>query len=178
MQQDGYYSNEPSNTGAPIAPGHNENAMASNAQAQSPSAPLFEFKYHTEFSGIDNCPPPAAENPATMAYRFAQSTLSDPNNSLPPIKIKPDRFAYGRPQQCCSGFGLSMFTSLPALRSRADKALKNSPNFLKKLGNHYVKISLTKSSGRQTKADSNGHFDLYEYSTFDFSKSVLEHTPL
>lgn len=160
------------------APSQGAAAQDVGVAANETASGAYEFRYHKDLRELPDCPPAATTSPLAAGYRFAQSDLKHPNNSLPPIKINPDPFALAKPKRCCSGFGLSMYATLSALRDRASKGVRHSPLFLKRLGDHYVKVHLTAASGRQTIADSNGHFDLFEYASFDFHTSVAEHLKL
>jgi hypothetical protein len=71
-----------------------------------------------------------------------------------------------------------MYVTLEHLLNAARAGLKISPLYLKRLGDHYVQLSLSPDSGRQTQANSKGHFDLHEYQKFDFVTSALEHAKM
>lgn len=132
-----------------------------------------ELRYRSEMEGLISCPPAPSTSPRTVGYRFATSDLADANNALPVIKINPSRFV-GEHKPCCSALALSMYLSLPALINRARKGVKSNPNFLKRLGNHYVEVNIS-SLGRQCEPNNEGHFDFFEYTSFNFRQQVLSH---
>lgn len=137
-----------------------------------------EFKYHVEMAPLEGCPPPASIAPLGVGYRFATAVLTDSRNNLPPYKINPHRWVGERRSLCCSVFALSMFATRDALCQRARAGLLASPQFLKRLGDHYVQVSLAPGSGRQTQASNGGHFDLHEYKGFNLANAVLAHEKL
>jgi hypothetical protein len=134
-----------------------------------------EFKYHVELTPLAGCPPPAAKQPLGIGYRFATEALTDTKNALPPYKISPARWIGDRRRLCCSVFALSMFSTRDALLRRARAGLLASPCFLKRVGDHYVQLSLKPECGRQTEPSGSGHFDLHGYRGFAFASAVLAH---
>jgi hypothetical protein len=136
---------------------------------------VLEFKYHVEFAPLAGCPPAPSRHTQRVGYRFATSSLGEVCNRLPPYKINPTRWIGSRRGLCCSVFALSMYGTRDALIQRARVALLASPQFLKRIGDHYVELTLAPESGRQTTMTPAGHFDLYEYRGFDFMASVQVH---
>ena len=142
-----------------------------------PSAPsASSFKYHSTISAISNCPPSASGSPLSVSYRFCHADLKHPSNTLPIAEIHKNSLPPRRPN--CSSYALSMFVSLETLKARAKAGISNSPQFLKKIGDHYVKIELSSTAGRQTVPNSDGHFDLHEYASFNLHAAVQEHRQL
>lgn len=137
-----------------------------------------ELKYHRDISSLAGCPPAPARELRELGYRFATAKLTDACNLLPPYKTSPNRWVGERRTICCSAFALSMYVTREALLHRARVGLSNSPLFLKRLGDHYVELSLRPESGRQTPPSGAGHFDLHEYRTFDFMAAVRKHEKL
>lgn len=70
---------------------------------------------------------------------------------------------YGDPQQ---------------LRNLILRMEKTSPNFRKIVGDHFVKLDMREHDGRRTAEDKFGHYNFYEYTTFDAHSAVQEHGPL
>lgn len=148
-----------------------------SVQPPNQPAPLAAFKYATEIREIAKCPVQPNDASIGMAYRFAQADLSDETNYLPTALLQPDRSMPGRKPiaECCVGWSLSMFTTLDALQERARKTLKNSPKFLKRVGDHYTQVKLTSACGVHTGPNNDGHFEFFERSTFDGKKAVVSH---
>lgn len=148
-----------------------------SVQPTTEPAPLAPYKYATEIRDIAQCPVQPNDASIGMAYRFALSDLSDEKNYLPTALLQPDRSMPGRKPiaECCVGWSLSMFTTLDALQERARKTLKNSPKFLKRVGDHYTQVRLTSACGVHTGPNNDGHFEFFERSTFDGKKAVVSH---
>lgn len=146
-------------------------------QPPAQPAPLAAFKYATEIREIAKCPIQPHNAAIGMAYRFAQADLSDEKNYLPAALLQPDRSMPGRKPitECCVGWSLSMFTTLDALQERARKTIKNSPKFLKRVGDHYTQLTLTSTCGVHTGPNNEGHFEFFERITFDGKKAVVSH---
>jgi hypothetical protein len=149
-----------------------------NSASHAPSPTAREFRYHTHVVGLVGCPPPPPSAPLGYGYRFAKADLNDESNRLPVSLINPSRWVNRKPAICCSSFALSMYSTLDALVQRARVGVENSPMFLKRIGDHYVQLKLTPECGRQTIASDDGHFDLHEYTSFDFQSSVATHQKL
>jgi hypothetical protein len=151
-----------------------EVAVVQEASAAVPAPlPVRELRYLTELNALPTCPPPVCQEPVSMGYRFATANLADQNNALPVLKINPNRFL-NEPKLCCSGLALSMYVTLPQLNDRARKGVKNNPNFLKRIGDHYVQLTIA-DLGRQCEPSSVGHFDFFEYTSFQFAQQVISH---
>jgi hypothetical protein len=147
----------------------------SGAKTSSPRASL---KYFAQIQKISGCPPHACQGTTCKAYRFAGSKL-DSNSFLPIALITPQRNLRGRPvNQCCTGYSLSFFQTLDQLRERAKEGIKNSPNFLKRIGDHFVCMKIAVTDGISTAVSKDGHFDFFEFVSFDAEKSVEEHRRL
>lgn len=162
-----------------------EGQQPSSALAQAPSSsgvgsgpsalpPVATLKYHTQLAAIENCPPLGLQSPTGPAFRFAKLPLTHPDNELPIAYLTPTRVIAGKAViECCNCYSLSFFQTLPQLRAKFAKGLKNAPNLAKRLGTHYVQINLTNNSGRCTPANSSGHFELFEFSSFSIHAAVL-----
>lgn len=145
--------------------------MKNVEHSSSPSS--ISFKYHSNISTLKNCPPTVSGLPLAVGYRFGDSDINHPNNGLPVAVKNKNNSTHHRPN--CSSYALSMYVSLDTLKARARCGVNYSPQFLKKIGDHYLKIQLSESSGRQTAPNADGHFDLHEYSSFNLQAAVQEH---
>lgn len=104
-----------------------------------------------------------------IGFRYVHSLPPNQTSFLPQAITDPDRELNGgwRMKDTCSGYGLSMFTSLSNIRQRAE-CLKNSyPNILKRLGSFYAELNLTVNDGACTVPTLKGHFDFHEATMFD-----------
>ncbi|MGC4062943.1 MAG: hypothetical protein QM749_19725 [Aquabacterium sp.] len=146
-------------------------------EAAAPVKAPVEFRYHADLRLLPSCPPSVAADSVSVAYRFAFADLSDARNKLPVSKISPSRFVNETPKKCCSGLALSMFQTLPQLTERAAKGIKHAPNFLKRVGDHYVQLDIHEY-GRQGGCNGEGHFDFFEYTSFVYEQQVLAHARL
>jgi hypothetical protein len=71
-----------------------------------------------------------------------------------------------------------MFQTLTQLKNRAKLALKTSPNFLKRVGDHYLQFALQANDGRVTTPSTYGHFEFYEFVGTSLSTRVVKHESL
>ena len=104
-----------------------------------------------------------------IGFRYVHSLPPNQTSFLPQAITDPDKGlkSGGTIKDICSGYGLSMFTSLTNLRQRA-KDLQNSyPNILKRLGSFYAELNLTVNDGACTHPDLKGHFDFHETTMFN-----------
>ncbi|MFA6068111.1 MAG: hypothetical protein WC810_06000 [Janthinobacterium sp.] len=134
-------------------------------------------KYSTKMATITKCPPKSNLTEIDVGYRFAFSNVADVRNFLPVAKISPHRTLPNGKKivDCCSGWSLSMYTTLDKLQSRVLKTADNAPQFMKRVGDSFIKVKLTKACGEHTKPDGTGHFEFFERSTFDGNSAVVEH---
>lgn len=156
-------------------------AAAAPAPAPAPAPAqgiqLAPLKYALEIKEIAKCPSQPHFSSIGMAYRFAHSDVENEKNFLPIARVQPDRsLPGGKPVgECCEGWSLSMFTTLDALQDKAKKAIKSSPQFLKRVGECYTQLKITSSCGVHTDPSSSGHFEFFERATFDCRKAVINH---
>lgn len=137
-----------------------------------------EFRYHDHISKIACCPGSANELFEENNFRAVQKDIKFKNNFLPQAVYEPQRLLKCKPGAKCSLWGLSTYESVEGLRNLILKVEETTPNFRKKIGDHYAKLRLSSEVGRRTASDKFGHFDFYEYTNFDAQKSVIEHAPL
>lgn len=140
------------------------------------SAPK-ELRYHAHISKFAGCPPgkPAVQE---IGYRFCFSNLDDPRNFQPNAMLDLARADGRAPPSCCSSYALSMFVDLQSLIAKGQKIQKTVKKFFEKKGNHFAKLDLCADHGRCTEANSDGHFDFFEYTTFTAKAAVVEHAKL
>ena len=158
----------PNQAGTPSA------SSAGNAnQLQSP-----QLKYSANIQKIDGCPPVECVSVDCQPYRFAFAKID--NRAFTPVAlINPQRTLRGRPvAQCCTCYSLSVFQTFEQLKARALEGLKNSPQFLKKIGDHFIRMDIRSVDGACTTPTGTGHFDFFEFATFDGPDSVREHGKL
>jgi len=135
------------------------------------------LKHQAELSALTDCLSQLGHQFNSFAYRVVHGALNHPDNYLPQAVLKPARLN-STPHLCCSLWGLSMFETRDQLARRMKKNVKNSPNFLKLVGDHYVCLSLKSSHGLRTPSSKHGHFDFYPYTDCDVNSAVIEHAPL
>lgn len=75
-------------------------------------------------------------------------------------------------------YALSCFETLEGLKQLVKRMSKTSPQFLKRAGDHYAKMSIRNTDGMFTKPNAKSHFDFHEYITFVATTSVVEHGTL
>lgn len=152
--------------------------MNANVSTSSTAAgQSLRLKYALELQQVCDCPPASSQNPDCNAYRFAFDRLE---KSFTPIALlNPQRTVCGRPVvQCCEGYSLSMFETLEQLRKMAQAGLNRAPNFLKRIGDHFVHLKLTEVDGVRTLPNSKGHFEFFEATAFDGPTRSLTHQRL
>jgi hypothetical protein len=153
-----------------------EQALASSANTAAPAT--FEYKYRAEISEISGCPSQATTPFKDDCYRAVQSDPKHPGNFLPIARIDPHRLKKARPDQRCALWGLSMYEHAQQLREMILKVEKHSPRFRLLIGDHCARLRLTAQHGRRTLASASGHFDFYEYATFNAETAVVACQPL
>lgn len=155
----------------------NTPAQLNNSTGQSSTQPP-QLKYSAEIKSISGCPPTSCTGAARVGFRFAPAKLSH-EAFLPVALIKPQRILKGRPiTQCCTGYSLSLYQSLDQLKKRAEAGIKTSPLFLKRIGDHFVRMTVGPQDGVSSVAAADGHFDFFEYVAFKGLDSVEEHGAL
>lgn len=152
-------------------------AAAQYVVAVQPAQVVVPFKYAVQIKEIAKCPVHPNFTDVGMAYRFAQANVNDDSNYLPIALLQPDRSLPGRKPitECCTGWSLSMFTTLDALQNRVRKTGDFAPKFLKRVGDHFIQLKLTPACGVHTDVNNEGHFDFFERETFDGKKAVVSH---
>jgi hypothetical protein len=158
------------------SPDKSSQALGSSADTSAPAT--VEYKYRAEISGIAGCPSHATAAFNGDCYRAVQSNLKHPANFLPIAKIDPHRLKRARAGQLCGLWGLSMYEHAEQLREMILKVEKHSPRFRFLIGDHCARLKLTALHGRRTSASASGHFDFYEYATFNAETVVLDCLPL
>ena len=129
------------------------------------------LKYQELIDQIDlgegiSCPPQNSIATDRDAYRYIFE--DDPNlESHKPAKVKSPKRILKAIEENCSLCGLSCFRSVDEAMSIYFNLVKARPNLVKILGDSLAKGILNKKSGLLTENDELGHFDLFEYSTFD-----------
>lgn len=137
-----------------------------------------EMRYHAFISKLDSCPAHATLRCNEPAYRVVHSDLKHPDNFVPQAVSQPDRLATASDSRQCGLWSLSLYRDPQQLRNLILKMEKTSPKFRKIVGDHYVKLDMKEHDGRRTPDDQFGHFNFYEYTTFDAHTAVQEHGPL
>lgn len=140
--------------------------------------PVVELKYHAFTSKLDNCPADATLRCTEPAYRVVREQLNHPDNFLPQAMSQPDRLERSPAAKQCGLWALSLYSHPDQLRSLVEKMEKYSPKFRKTVGDYYVMLDIKEHDGRRTSADHFGHFNFYQYTTFDAVAAVKEHGPL
>lgn len=132
------------------------------------------LKETTDFSSI-SCTPANGKG-----YRFVTSNLGDTNNFLPVALIQPGRVLNGGIpiESLSSGYALSMFDTLAGLMKKTRIALKASPLFLKRVGDHYAELQLSNADGICTAPAATGHYDFHEAIDFTPITVVTTHAIL
>ncbi len=128
-----------------------------------------KYKYGPRLVAIGNCPPSGCTAKTLTAYRFIYDP--DPANEsyLPQAIKQPQRVWNGADAECC-GMGLSMFTTEGAARQLfANLRSKYKNKVFAILGTHLAQLMLNASHGLCEKADSRGHFNLFEYVGVDLT---------
>jgi hypothetical protein len=137
------------------------------------------FKYSKELEATTDFSPATLVQKDQPGFRLVKSNLDDESNFLPQAILVPNRHVHGRSiAASATGFALSMFESLDLLKTRTRSILKNSPQFLKRVGNHYAQLDLTSEDGASTATNGTGHFDFFEDVTFVPKSAVVSHSEL
>lgn len=119
-----------------------------------------------------SCPPANSMIVKIEAFRFVFE--NDPDlNSHKPAKVKSPKRIMKTAEENCSLCGLSCFRSAQEALSTYFNLVKARPNLINVLGDSLSIGNLDENSGMSTEVDSEGHFDLFEYSTFDPYQTFL-----
>jgi len=162
----------------PVAPVATPAAGTSPNPGQAQST-QFSFRYAAQIKDIEHCPPSQASKLSVIGYRFAFEEFNHKHNFLPLALIQPERIHVGQPMtQCCTGYSLSVYESLEALKRKAQKVLKNSPQFLSKVGDHFFEMKISGADGICTAPSSTGHFDFFEDKDFSCQNAITKHQRL
>lgn len=163
----------------PLAPSVAEGVSqyAPDAQSAAQPAQSVPFKYRAQIREIVRCPDEPHFTSVGVGYRFAHADVGHDGNYLPIALIQPDRKLHGQKPvgECCTGWSLSMYTTLDALQNRVRKAGAYAPKFLKRVGDHFIQIKLTPACGVHTDINDEGHFDFFERETFNGKNAVVAH---
>lgn len=155
-------------------------APLSNGQTFQSGSPIVvgnALRYHLEINKNADCPPTSSGH-QDVGYRFCFASKTDRRNFLPTSILDLSRTDGNAPAPCCSGYALSMFVSLENLIEKRDKLAKRIKKFAEKKGSHYAKLSLTKNCGRCASLNDEGHFDFFEYTTFNAINAITEHAEI
>jgi hypothetical protein len=165
------------NNGVAPAPLQVAEAVAQYAPAAAQPAAAVPFKYGAQIRTIAKCPVHPHFTDLGMGYRFAKADIDHADNYLPIAKIDPDRTLHGQKPvtECCTGWALSMYTTVDALVARVHKAGVYAPKLLKRVGDHFIQVKLTPACGVHTGINDEGHFDFFERETFNGKNAVVAH---
>jgi hypothetical protein len=123
-----------------------------------------KFKYARFITPLTNCPPGDCKPADTVAYRFVFDDLNDRRNFAPSFIIEPSRHRPSTPAKvCCSGYGLSLYDSLPNAEAAYRKFAANFLKFEERVGTNIAEGNISKTDGVVTPPNHEGHFDLHEY---------------
>jgi hypothetical protein len=137
------------------------------------------LKYQNDIKKIVGCPSATCVPADVVCYRLVFSDISHRKNFLPVAILEPNRqISSSSIQQCCSAYALSVFKTLPQLKGHVAKVLKSAPQFLRKVGDHYVELQVTVNDGACGEYRSSGHFSFFEATGFSPAKAVRSHQKL
>ncbi len=121
------------------------------------------LKYAAHLSGLASCPPAGSDEQDRVAYRFVNNPITA-RDMEPPFILKPERRNSAiKDDDCCSGYGLSMFVTAMQAENFFRKWQNKNRNFGKLVGDHIAEGQLKRGHGKQTATRPDGHFDLHEY---------------
>jgi hypothetical protein len=155
---------------------NNMNGAGSVEKAQAVAQ--YELRYHAQISQIEDCPCALTGAYEKLGYHLVQANLQSPRNFLPMAKKDPSGYAAKAAAQRCPWWSLSMFEKPEQLRKRFTKARLSSPKAEMLLGDHYVCFKLNHTKGRISAPAPSGHFEFFEYTTFDPAAEALDHQKL
>lgn len=136
-----------------------------------------QLEFHEEIKEIEGCPPDARPTPPPGYFHFVFLPLDSHRNFLPARKKSSSRDFRGTAAQCAS-WGLSMFESEEEAIEFFQEFSKGFPNFRKKIGSHFVELSIDATHGHATASRKDGHFTLFVAEGVDLAELVLETTEL
>lgn len=126
------------------------------------------YKFRDQLNSIERCPPSDAVEIEKTAFRFVHSELADPRNFKPPAMINTRRH-FPNEKVKCRAHALSMFECRDKATLFFKNLEKSVPNVRKSIGTLIAKGNISRSDGRATRSEKNGHFDLFLYESESLS---------
>lgn len=155
----------------------NTEEPAAKYLAVSP-AKTYELRYHHHISQIADCPCALSGEYEKDGFHLVQADLQSPANFRPKGLKDAAGYAVTAPEKRCVWWALSMFESPDHIRRRFNKAMRSNPKLGKLIGEYYVRFRLNHTLGRVSATASNGHFEFFEYTSFDAKSQALDHQKL
>lgn len=132
-----------------------------------------EFKYKEYLQKYKNCPRNCTEKDLT-AYRWVHNPVQE-GDFKPILLTQPHRALKNNDSLNCTGFAQSLYKDL---RSSVDAYLNTynfkmdrqskREHFKNRVGNHSLKIQITKEDGVCEEPKEDGHFHFFEYEYCNF----------
>lgn len=133
------------------------------------------FKYANHMKECDRpCPPKDARCAQRPAVRFVFADPASTKSYLPLKLLQPERGF--TPEEACPCCALSMFDTEAQARRRF-KGLRDHPNIGKTIGTWLAK-GIVRAVDGVHHPERSGHFNLYEFSLADLSKTFTCVGPL
>jgi hypothetical protein len=135
------------------------------------------LKYQYLIDEIDlndgcTCPPENAEASHRIAFRYVFE--NDPNlESHKPGRLKNPKRVGKTGDESCSLCSISCFETVQQAITKYRDLVNTRPNLANVLGDSLAMGELDEMSGLVTEIDEHGHFDLFEFSTFDPFKRFI-----
>ena len=134
------------------------------------------YKYADKFARCpDDCPPDGLTERDKSGFHFVFDRLEDPRCFRIPADRDPARFEE-TPE--CAQCALSMFSTEGLARAFYSRKLGKHRKFAILLGTHLAEVSLTRTHGKQTEENGEGHFALFEYEGVDLRSCAQMLGPL
>jgi hypothetical protein len=156
-------------------------ARATAVQSAAPMPAAFAgpapFRYEERMNKHSPCPPQARAPWSGKAYRLIPSAI-DPKHFVPQAVANEAVLKDKKQKSCCSLHSLSMYESADRLKEKILGVLETQPNYLRHLGDHVVELQISQGDGERTAANSYGHFDFFERTSFDAMAVIQSHWKL
>ncbi|RFM31233.1 hypothetical protein [Chitinophaga silvisoli] len=131
---------------------------------------MIELKYRDLLKEVSNngcsCPPDDATSLITVAYRFVFEEDTKKINHLPNKIISPKRKLRDTVEEC-SACGLSCYLTEENASTKYNYLIEAHQNIYKNIGDSLSVGTINAEDGQVTTVDHEGHYDFYEFATFN-----------
>lgn len=135
-------------------------ALADKSGEESWAMPT--YKYAAQLTRFPDCPPPNT-SATGVAYRLVHNPMLTDDFLPNPEQRRNKNSDREHPEESCTSWGLSMFTTSNALQKKFGRLIGKYPNIANDVGDHIAQGTLLGTHGVITKPNKEHHFNLFEF---------------